>query len=51
MAVEFDLSWELAAFCVLSAGLVALSVIDLKTQRLPREITYVTMAIGALAVR
>lgn len=47
MAVEFGLSWELAAYCVLSAGLVALSVIDLKTQRLPREITYVTMALGA----
>jgi leader peptidase (prepilin peptidase)/N-methyltransferase len=47
MAVEFGLSWELAAYCVLSAGLVALSVIDLETQRLPREITYVTMAIGA----
>jgi leader peptidase (prepilin peptidase)/N-methyltransferase len=47
MAVEFGLSWELVAYCVLSAGLVALSVIDLKTQRLPREITYVTMAIGA----
>lgn len=47
MAIHFDLSWELVAFCVLSAGLVALSVIDLKTQRLPREISYTTMAIGA----
>lgn len=47
MAVHFDLTWELVAFCVLCAGLVALSTIDLKTQRLPREITYTTIAIGA----
>lgn len=47
MAVEFGLSWELAAFCVFAAGLVALSAIDLKTKRLPREITYTTAAIGA----
>ncbi len=47
MAVHFDLTWEFVAFCVLCAGLVALSTIDLKTQRLPREITYTTIAIGA----
>jgi len=45
-AVHFGLSWELAAFCVLGSGLLALSWIDLKTQRLPREIIYVTAAIG-----
>jgi len=45
-AIKFDLSWELAAFCVLAAGLVALSWIDLRTKRLPREIIYVTAAIG-----
>ncbi len=45
-AVHFDLSWELAAFCVLAAGLVALSWIDLRIKKLPREIIYVTAAIG-----
>jgi len=45
-AIKFGLSWELAAFCALSAGLVALSWIDLRTKRLPREIIYVTAAIG-----
>ena len=46
MALKFELSWATPAFCVLSAGLVGLSWIDLHTKRLPREITYVTMAIG-----
>lgn len=46
LAIKFQLSWELGAFCVLAAGLVALSWIDLKTKRLPREIIYVTAAIG-----
>ncbi len=45
-AVKFDLSWELGAFCALGAGLIALSWIDLHTKRLPREIIYVTSAIG-----
>ena len=47
LAWHFGLSWELPAFCVLAAGLVALSWIDLRTKRLPREITYATAAIGA----
>lgn len=46
MAVKFDEPFATAAYCVLSAGLFALSWIDLRTKRLPREITYVTMAIG-----
>ena len=46
LAIKFQLSWELGAFCVLATGLVALSWIDLKTKRLPREIIYVTAAIG-----
>ncbi|MBI5090711.1 MAG: prepilin peptidase [Actinobacteria bacterium] len=46
MAVKFDAPWETAAFCVLAAGLFALSWIDLRTKRLPREITYVTLALG-----
>ena len=45
-AVHFGLSWELAAFCVLGAGLVALSWIDLRTKRLPRQIIHVTALIG-----
>ena len=47
MALKFDEWWATAAFCVLSAGLLALSWIDLRTKRLPREITYVTLALGA----
>ena len=45
-AIKFGLSWELAAFCALGAGLVALAWIDLRTRRLPREIIYVTSMIG-----
>jgi leader peptidase (prepilin peptidase)/N-methyltransferase len=44
--MKFHLSWELAAYCVLGSGLIALSWIDLRTRRLPREIIYVTGAIG-----
>jgi leader peptidase (prepilin peptidase)/N-methyltransferase len=47
MAWEFGTTWETVAFCVFAAGLVALSIIDLKTKRLPRQITYTTAAIGA----
>jgi leader peptidase (prepilin peptidase) / N-methyltransferase len=47
MAVKFDAAWETAAFCVLGAGLLSLSWIDLRTKRLPREISYVTLALGA----
>ena len=46
LATKFHLSWELGAFCTLAAGLVGLSWIDLRTRRLPRQITYVTAAIG-----
>lgn len=46
MAAKFGASWETAAFCVLAAGLVVQSWIDLRTKRLPREITYWTMALG-----
>ena len=45
-AWHFGLDWALPAFCVLGAGLVALSWIDLRTKRLPREIIYVTAALG-----
>ena len=45
-AWKFGLDWALPAFCVLAGGLIGLSWIDLKTKRLPREIIYVTAAIG-----
>lgn len=45
-AWHFGNSWRTPAFCVLIAGLVGLSWIDLRTKRLPREITYTTAAIG-----
>ena len=46
MAWRFGPSWETVAFWVLSAALVVLTSIDLRTRRLPREITYVALAIG-----
>jgi leader peptidase (prepilin peptidase)/N-methyltransferase len=47
MALHFRREWETAAFCVLGAGLISLSWIDLRTKRLPREISYTTCLIGA----
>jgi leader peptidase (prepilin peptidase)/N-methyltransferase len=46
LAWHFGLSWELGAYCAFAAGLIALSAVDLRTKRLPREITYVTGALG-----
>lgn len=46
LAWRFGLSWELGAYSAFAAGLIALSAVDLRTKRLPREITYVTAAIG-----
>lgn len=45
-AWHFGWSWELPAYCVLATGLVGLTAIDLRTKRLPREITYTTAAVG-----
>jgi leader peptidase (prepilin peptidase)/N-methyltransferase len=45
-AWHFGLSWRSPAYCVLMAGLVALSWIDLRTRRLPREIIYWTTGLG-----
>lgn len=36
-----------AGFCFLAFGLVALTLIDIRTFRLPREISYATLAFGA----
>jgi leader peptidase (prepilin peptidase)/N-methyltransferase len=45
-AWKFGLDWALPAFCVLGAGLIGLSWIDLRTKRLPRQIIYATAAVG-----
>jgi len=47
MMLHFERPVVGAAHCVLVAGLVALTAVDLRTKRLPREITYTTIAIGA----
>ncbi|MEX0848325.1 MAG: A24 family peptidase [Ilumatobacteraceae bacterium] len=47
MALHFGGVWATIAFCILSAGLLALSIIDLRTKRLPRQISYVTLALGS----
>ena len=47
MAMHFRQTVLVAAFCIFAAGLTGLTVIDLKTQRLPREISYTVMALGA----
>jgi leader peptidase (prepilin peptidase)/N-methyltransferase len=46
MVWRFGWHWELGGYVVLVAALLALSVIDLRTRRLPREITYVAAALG-----
>ena len=47
LAVRIEQLWLLAAHCTLAAALVALTAIDLRTRRLPREITHVAIALGA----
>ena len=46
LAWKFGLDWALPAYCTLAAGLLGLSVIDLHTKKLPRQIIYVTALIG-----
>jgi leader peptidase (prepilin peptidase) / N-methyltransferase len=46
-AVRLGPDPAVAAYCVLAAGLVALTAIDFQLHRLPREVTYVTFALGA----
>ena len=51
MAIRFDdMRAALPAYCILMAVLVAQTWIDLKTQRLPREITYTGIILGAVAL-
>ncbi|MEO1058023.1 MAG: prepilin peptidase [Actinomycetota bacterium] len=49
-AVEFGADAALPAYCILAAVLIAQTWIDLHTQRLPREITYVGLVLGAIAL-
>jgi leader peptidase (prepilin peptidase)/N-methyltransferase len=48
--LHFGAEPELVAYCILAASLVALTWIDLREQRLPREITYTTIVLGAPAL-
>ena len=51
MAIRFDdMRAAIPAYWILCATLVAQTWIDLRTQRLPREITYTGMALGAIAL-
>jgi leader peptidase (prepilin peptidase)/N-methyltransferase len=45
--LKFGADVALIAFCVFGAALVALVWIDLRTKRLPREITYAALALSA----
>lgn len=49
-ALKFEDDAVLPAFCILAATLVVQTWIDLKTQRLPRSITYTAMALGGSAL-
>jgi leader peptidase (prepilin peptidase) / N-methyltransferase len=51
MAIRFDdMRAAIPAYCILMAVLVAQTWIDLKTKRLPREITYTGIVLGGLAL-
>ena len=51
MAIRFDdTRAAIPAYCILMAVLVAQTWIDLQTQRLPREITYWGIGLGAVAL-
>ena len=51
MVVRFDdMRAAIPAYWILCAALVALTWIDLHTQRLPREITYTAMILGGIAL-
>lgn len=51
MAIRFDdVRAAIPAYCILMSVLVAQTWIDLKTKRLPREITYTGVILGAIAL-
>lgn len=49
-AIKFGAVPELAAYCVLFAGLVAISVADIRVRLVPRVILYPTLALMTLAL-
>lgn len=48
--VHFGAVAVLPAFCILAAALVALTWIDLREHRLPREVSYPAFALGSIAL-
>lgn len=51
MAIRFeDMRAAIPAYCILMSVLLAQTWIDLKTKRLPREITYTGIVLGAIAL-
>jgi leader peptidase (prepilin peptidase)/N-methyltransferase len=51
MAIRFeDTRAAIPAYCILMSVLLAQTWIDLQTQRLPREITYTGMVLGAISL-
>jgi leader peptidase (prepilin peptidase)/N-methyltransferase len=51
MTIRFDdMRAAIPAYCVLMSVLIAQTWIDLKTKRLPREITYTGVVLGAIAL-
>jgi len=51
MAIRFDdMRAAIPAYCILMSVLLAQTWIDLQTKRLPREITYTGIVIGAIAL-
>lgn len=46
LAAHFGSQWALGGFLVIAAGLVVLTVIDLRTHTLPRRIIYATTALA-----
>lgn len=47
MAGHFDDPLTVVAYCIMSFGLLVSITIDICTHRLPREISYATLALGA----
>ncbi|MGA0878552.1 MAG: hypothetical protein ACO3SP_05480, partial [Ilumatobacteraceae bacterium] len=47
MAGHFDDAITIVTYCIMSFGLLVSSTIDIGTHRLPREISYATVALGA----
>lgn len=50
LALRLGAAHQLAAYCALGAGLVALSVVDVRAGIIPRSILYPTLAVTALGL-